>query len=1324
MRIDSPRRARPRRRFIAAGAAAAVVTSMLAAPGTAEAAPVNLATFAVATASTSESVSLGPDKAIDGDPTTRWSSLFTDPQSFTVDLGARATVDTVRLVWESSYATAYTVETSVDGETWTQVHDDPKADGGTDEIAVKGATVRLVRITGTVRASEYGYSLYEVEVLGAFTEQAVSLSRAAQDLREKGTGQVKVRLNKPATTTTSVAYATADGTAKAGEDYVATSGRLTFAAGEVEKSFPVKGIDDAVDEPTETFTVTLSAPSTGVVAGPRTEGTIRVTDDDIPATDGKPKVIADFEGDVKFGEPEGIFAFGADEDDKPELAAPVVARDGAPADNHALTVKIGAEGWGGFSHNLTFDKDPQDWSGYGGFRFWYKGMNDAPLPPGSGPRVFVEIKDGGKDANNAELWETSFTDDFAGWKLIEVPFPDFVYRGDYQPVGGINQSLDLTEMWGYAFRPPANLEATFAVDDIEAYGNALPPPVATIGSAKPAYPVTEGSTASVGITLTTTNGEPLDTDVSVTYATGGGTATKGKDYTATSGTVKFPLGTASGAVRTVKVKTTKDKSNEVAETIDLVLTSPNSDVRFSKDLPVSVVINAHGLPYLNKKLSVAKRLDDLMKRMSLADKVGQMTQAERLALDEPDDIATYRLGSLLSGGGSVPKANTPQGWADMIDGYQLRAKQTPLQIPLIYGVDAVHGHNNLVGATLFPQNIGLGATRDPALVRKVGSVTAKEVRATGVAWDFSPCLCVAREDRWGRTYESFGEDPALVSAMATIIKGYEGTKLSKNTSVLSTMKHWVGDGGTEFGSSTTGSYTVDQGVTKMTEAELWRTQIEPYKAGIAAGSGSVMPSYSSVDFGDGKGPLKMHAHKYLITDVLKKKLKFNGFVISDWQAIDQIPGDYRSDITTSINAGLDMIMVPYEYQTFESLLTEQVKAGAVKQSRIDDAVRRILRKKFELGLFENPYADRSNAKAIGSAAHRAVGRDAAAKSQTLLKNTGKLLPLAKNAKVYVAGSNADDIGNQSGGWSISWQGSSGPITPGTSILAGIKQVAPKATVTFSKDASADTAGSDVGVVVVGETPYAEGIGDVGNGRADLSLSAADKAAVDKVCAAMKCVVLVVSGRPMVLEPAQFDGAEAVVASWLPGTEGAGVAQPLFGVKPYVGRLPVTWPRTMAQQPINVGDKVYDPQYAYGWGLRTDAGRTRLLDARKALVKQAAGRISAADKKRLKAAIAALDKATAKTRWAANGSVKDQAGVLSALSTATNLLQAAKVNTSAQFDPIVSVARDIAQARLIAGASSPKAAAAAALTATAEQELLKKHPYQAVRQLTSAWNLLR
>jgi beta-glucosidase len=1322
MRIDPvtavpppvPRRAR-RRRLLSAGAASLLVTGLVAVPEAAQAAPVNLARTAVATATSAEGPSLNADKAIDGDPATRWSSLFTDPQSITVDLGAKATVSVVTLAWESSYATAYSVATSVDGETWTELSATTSGDGGTDEIDAKGVTAKLIRVTGTQRVSKYGYSLYEIAVNGEFTEQAVGVAVPVLTLRERGTGQLKVRLNKAATSEVSVGYRSVDGTAKAGQDYQAATGRLTFAPGEVEKTVPIKGIDDPADEPTETFDVELTDATAGVIVGPRTRTTVSLTDDDVPTGDGRPKTILDYEGEVPFGEEgkTGIFAFGADADDKPVLTTPQVARAGAPAGNHVLEVKYGAEGYGGLSHNLAAT---QDWSAYGGFRFWFHGGNTAPLPPGSGPKINFEIKDGGENGEKSELWNTSFTDDFDGWTLIEIPFENFQYRGDYQPVGGINQIFDLNQVWGYAFTPPSGREGRFALDDLQVYGTALPPPSATVDTSAPVYPVDEGGTVTVGVRVSTPDGAPLDVDVTVQYKTGGGTATAGSDYTAASGSVTFAVGTESGAVRTFPVRTKKDRSAEVAETVEVSLTS-SPDVRLSKDLPGTVVINAHGLPYLDKKLPIDKRVKDLLGRMSLAEKVGQMTQAERQALDAQDDIASYRLGSLLSGGGSTPKPNTPAAWADMYDGYQLRAKQTPLQIPLIYGVDAVHGHNNVVGATLFPHNIGLGATRDPELVQRVGAATATEVRATGPTWDFSPCLCVARDDRWGRTYEAFGEDPALVAAMSTIVDGLEGKKLSDPTSVLSTIKHWVGDGGTTFKSSTTGSYTTDQGVTQLSEADLRRLHIAPYVAALKRGVGSAMPSYSSWD--NGSGPVKMHGNKYLITDVLKKELGFTGFVVSDWQAIDQIPGDYRSDIVTSVNAGLDMIMVPTEYQTFLTQITDAATKGDIAASRIDDAVQRILRKKFELGLFEKPYTDRTHLQDVGSPAHRAIGREAAAKSQTLLKNTGNLLPLKKDAKVYVAGSNADDLGNQSGGWSISWQGSSGPITTGTTILQGIKEVAPKATVTYSREATEDTAGHDVGVVVVGETPYAEGVGDVGNGRADLKLSAADAKTVDTVCAALKCVVLVVSGRPMELDATQLGGVEALVASWLPGTEGAGVADTLFGSKPYTGRLPMTWAKTTAQQPINVGDKVYDPAYAYGWGLRTDAAKPRLKAARDALHATLRQPGTFADKLRITLAVTTLDVTLAIPVWKADGSVRDDRAVLNGVSAASALLEGTAA-PEAPVDRVVSVARDVVQAKLVTKPS----AAASALTANAESSLLQRRPHAAVRQLVSAYDLAK
>ncbi|MFJ4922585.1 glycoside hydrolase family 3 N-terminal domain-containing protein [Streptomyces sp. NPDC088725] len=701
------------------------------------------------------------------------------------------------------------------------------------------------------------------------------------------------------------------------------------------------------------------------------------------------------------------------------------------------------------------------------------------------------------------------------------------------------------------------------------------------------HPVGEGDTAEVRISLTTTGAAPVGAPVTVAYSTGGGTAEPGRDYRPLTGTVTFPAGTRSGASRTVAVPILRDRSAESAESVPLKLVVTGAEAPAEQP---QIVINAHGLPYLDAKLPVRKRVADLVSRMSLAEKAGQMTQAERGALTSQDDIAGYGLGSLFSGGGSVPTPNTPEAWAEMVDGYQLRTRATRFQIPLIYGVDGVHGHNNLVGAALAPHNIGIGATRDPALAEQAGVMTANEVRATGVPWDFAPCLCVGRDERWGRTYETFGEDPALVSSMETVIHGMQGDAsgkdLDRDDKVLATAKHFVGDGGTAYGSSTEGTYTIDQGVTTVTRRELETVHLAPFKDAVKRGIGTVMPSFSSLDvIGDGTGPLKMHADAAMINGELKGRLGFEGFVISDYAAIDQIPGDRASDVRTSVNAGLDMIMEPAAYRDIVATLEDEVTAGRISRARIDDAVSRILEQKFRLGLFEKPYADPANLARIGSPEHRAVARRAAAESQVLLKNDSGVLPLKPSQKVYVAGSNADDIGNQMGGWSVTWQGASGATTTGaTTILAGMKKAAPKAALTYSEDASAATDGYDVGVVVVGETPYAEGIGDVGNGN-DLELTAADQKAVDTVCAAMKCAVLIVSGRPQLIGD-RLGGIDALVASWLPGTEGDGVADVLYGKLPFTGQLPLTWPKSVEQLPINVGDAAYDPQFPYGWGLAT------------------------------------------------------------------------------------------------------------------------------------------
>ncbi len=346
----------------------------------------------------------------------------------------------------------------------------------------------------------------------------------------------------------------------------------------------------------------------------------------------------------------------------------------------------------------------------------------------------------------------------------------------------------------------------------------------------------------------------------------------------------------------------------------------------------------------------------------------------------------------------------------------------------------------------------------------------------------------------------------------------------------------------------------------------------------------------------------MHARGDMITGVLKQQYGFDGFVISDWQGINQIGPDYETDVKVGVNAGIDMVMVPDQYVNFEHDLTDLVSNGGVTEARIDDAVSRILTQKFKLGLFEQPYTDRTNASTIGDAAHRAVAREAAAESQVLLKNAGAL-PLSTSANIYVAGSNADDLGNQTGGWTVTWQGASGSHDVGTTIFQGMQADAPNAHFTFSADASAPMTGSDVGVVVVGETPYAEGVGDIGNGHTD-DLSTADKMAVDKVCGAMKCVVLVVSGRPMNIASIQGE-ANAIVASWLPGTEGEGVADTLFGLKPFTGRLPETWAKLVdtTTTPLNVGDTNYDPLYPYGWGLRTDSAKTRVTTVRDSLATQ-------------------------------------------------------------------------------------------------------------------------
>ncbi|WP_157430701.1 glycoside hydrolase family 3 protein [Actinomadura macra] len=577
------------------------------------------------------------------------------------------------------------------------------------------------------------------------------------------------------------------------------------------------------------------------------------------------------------------------------------------------------------------------------------------------------------------------------------------------------------------------------------------------------------------------------------------------------------------------------------------------------------------LPYRDATLPVEDRVEDLLARMSLDDKIGQMTQAERLESDEAD-VTAYRLGSVLSGGGSVPEPNVPEAWADMYDALQRAALRTPLGIPILYGVDAVHGHANVVGATVFPHNIGLGATRDPDLVREIGAAVAREVAGTGITWNFAPCLGVVRNPRWGRTYESFGELSELPVAMASYITGLQGgPRVGPPPSVMATAKHFLGDGGTDDGD--------DQGDTRLPEAELRALHLPPFLAALRFGVGSVMISLSAWN------GVKVHGHRYLITDVLKDELGFTGIVVSDWNGLDEIFGREEftgEEVRAAINAGIDLVMVPERWRRFIDVLRDEVVAGRVPMSRIDDANRRILTKKFEQGLFEHPLTDRSHLPAIGCADHRALARRAVAASQVVLKDEHGLLPLAPGPRrIFVAGRAADDIGMQCGGWTISWQGSPGPITPGTTILEGIRAAAgPDATVVHDAGGAGIDPSFDVAIAVVGEEPYAEDEGDLPGA---MGLDTADLETLARLRdAGVPLIVVLVSGRPLDIA-AELPGWDALVAAWLPGTEGHGVADVLFGAVPATGRLPVTWMRSAEQLPIVDGDG-QDPLFPYGHGL--------------------------------------------------------------------------------------------------------------------------------------------
>ncbi|XP_026412155.1 uncharacterized protein LOC113307901 isoform X2 [Papaver somniferum] len=607
----------------------------------------------------------------------------------------------------------------------------------------------------------------------------------------------------------------------------------------------------------------------------------------------------------------------------------------------------------------------------------------------------------------------------------------------------------------------------------------------------------------------------------------------------------------------------------------------------------SVVESSEYMKYKDPKQPLNSRIKDLMSRMTLEEKIGQMTQIDkRFATSQM--LRDYSIGSTASVVEGV-KA-TPEEWIDMVNDFQNGSLSSRLGIPMIYGIDAVHGHNNVYKATIFPHNVGLGCARDTDLVKRIGAATALEVRATGINYVFAPCIAVCRDPRWGRCYESYSEDPKIVQEMTEIIPGLQGyippssrkgiPYVGGNTKVAACAKHFVGDGGTTKGINENNTVTDWHGLLSI--------HMPGYYSSIIKGVSTIMVSYSSWN-GE-----KMHANRDLITTFLKGTLRFRGFVISDWMGLDKLTApehaNYTHSVEAGINAGIDMVMVPINHTEFINDVTYLVKKSLIPMSRIEDAVRRILRVKFTMGLFENPVADFSFVKHLGSQAHRDLAREAVRKSLVLLKN-GKsadepLLPLPKNApKILVAGRHANNLGLQCGGWTIDWQGKEGNnITAGTTILDAITSaVEPRTEIAYSENPEPEFVRSNnfsYAIIAVGEQPYAEKYGDNFN----LTIPEPSLSTMKNVCGSIKCVLVVISGRPLVIEPYLSD-VDALVAAWLPGSEGQGVTDVLYGDYGFTGKLSRTWFKNVDQLPMNYGDEHYDPLFSFGFGLETTPTNT-------------------------------------------------------------------------------------------------------------------------------------
>ena len=606
-------------------------------------------------------------------------------------------------------------------------------------------------------------------------------------------------------------------------------------------------------------------------------------------------------------------------------------------------------------------------------------------------------------------------------------------------------------------------------------------------------------------------------------------------------------------------------------------------------MPVKLV--AEDLTAVNNAAAIEKRVATILAGMSVEQKVGQMIQPE-IKFVSPSDVKKYHIGSILNGGGSFPgerKNSAIQDWVDLADTYYNASVDTSdggTGIPIIWGTDAVHGHNNVIGATLFPHNIGLGAANDPQLLRQIGEVTAREVAVTGIDWIFAPTVAVVKDNRWGRTYEGYSSDAALVKAYAgEIVKGIQGEpgELAADPSkVVATAKHWIGDGGTYRG--------IDKGNTILDLDQLLELHGQGYLSALDADVQSVMVSFNSWN------GQKLHGHKQLITDVLKEQLGFDGLVVSDWDGVGQVVGCTTENCPQAINAGMDLIMVPQGWKNLITNTLAQVESGIIPMARIDDAVTRILRTKIRAGLFEKGAPSTrmlaGEADIIGSAEHRAIARDAVRKSLVLLKNKNQLLPLKGEQHILITGDGADNIGKQNGGWTITWQGTENKNSdfPGaTSIYAGLKQAVENngGSVELSADDSWVKT-PDVAVVVFGEEPYAEGVGDIESlvyrdgYQADLELLQSLKAKNIPV------VAVFLTGRPLWMN-AELNSSDAFVVAWLPGSEGVGLADVMVADNSgkarfdFTGRLSFDWPNSELDR-TDISRPVTDLLLTRGQGL--------------------------------------------------------------------------------------------------------------------------------------------